>query len=172
MRRLPALFLAAVAGLAVLSAPAAEAAPAKTTKGTIAAPLLDAVSVLGGGNASGEADVPQLRQNCPTGGPLDGVVYRFFDLKGDYRKFRATGPKPVVTQPVPGTTLTANEYDIDLYAFDAKCNRLTAASGSTATGTGFGAFENLRITKPARYVAVTYYVGPYPNIEVTLEYSN
>jgi len=176
MRRLPVLFVAVVVGLLLSAAPNAQAAAPKSAKGTIAAPALTGSSLLAAGNLEGEATVTQVRQACPTGGVFDGVFYRFFDLKGGYTKFKASGPKPLVTETVPDNPatnpITYNEYDIDIFAFDAKCNRIEAPNGSKATGTSTGGIENLTIRKPARYAAVSYYNGPYPNIEVTLEYSN
>ncbi len=175
MRRLSSLFLAVVVGLLLAAAPSAQAAPAKV-KTTIQMPAWDLNPILVAGNIQGEATVDQLRQVCPTAGPLDGVTYKFFDLKTGFTKFRAVGPTPVVNQTIPETPatypITYNEYDLDIYAFDAKCKRLEAPDGSTATGTSTGGIENLKLKKPARYVAVSYYSGPYVNIPIELEYSN
>lgn len=174
MRRLPGLFLAVVVGLLLAAAPGSEAAPPKTAKATIAVPALDAGHIVGGG-AVGLVDTSQVRQTCPTGGALDGIVYKFFDLKGGFTKFTAMGPMPIVTQTVPAPVagpISFNEYDLDVFAFDAKCKRIAAPAGASATGTSLRGVETLKIKKPARYVAVTYYSGPYPNIEITLEYSN
>jgi hypothetical protein len=176
MRRISFLFFAAVVGLLLAAAPGAGAAPTKSVTGTIAFAGNGSGSLTGGGNYEGEVDGKAVRMTCPSGGALDGIVYRFFDLKDGYKKFKVTGPTPVVNQTIPDnpatTPITVNEYDIDIYAFDAKCNRIEAPNGSTATGTGFGAVDNLKISKPARYVAVVYYVGVVPNLEVKVEYSN
>jgi hypothetical protein len=175
MRRLSFLLFAAVLGLLLAGAPSAQAGPAKL-KGTITLPGNDVNPVLIAGDIEGEATVAQLQQTCPSPGALDGVTYKFFDLKSGFTKFRALGPVPLVNQQVPETPatnpLTYNEYDLDIYAFDAKCVRIEAPDGSAATGTSTGGIENLKIRKPARYVVVSYYSGPYLNIPFELEYSN
>lgn len=159
-----ALAGAAVAA-AVLPSTSVDAAPKKTFEGTIALPANNAGSALGAGYVEVVEDVP-TGVTCPDAGPLDGVVYKFFDLGVDYTEAKLSGPTPLVSQD-PGGTGTTNEYDLDMDGFDAKCNKVTPFDG--ANGHGTSGFEILRSKKPFRYIVVNYYRGPYPNIAVKVE---
>lgn len=153
----------AVAALAV--PPPAHAAP-KKLEGTIALPGLPASSAYSAGSAEGEP-VP-TQQTCPGPGDFDGVTYKFFDLKGPVKgDFRLTGPKPAVQQTTPVLESNHNEYDIDIYGFDAKCVRVEGNAGST--GTSSGGSELFRPKKAIQFVVVSYYHGPYQNIPITVE---
>lgn len=149
-----------------LLAPPAQAAP-KVFKSTIAFPSAVVGFSFASGTVWGE-EVPQaeaqLRQACPTKGSYDGHTWRFFDL-GDgasFKKFVASGPKPVFEQDTP--VGRQHDYDIDLFLFDAKCNRLAIV------GSG-GGIEKTNLKKAARYAAIVYFSGPYLNLPVTLEAS-
>lgn len=132
-------------------------------------PLFTASSAFGGGDAERQ-DVSPVRQTCPAKGSFDGYSWRFFDL-GDgtsFKKFKAFGPKPVITQDVGGSVF--NDYDIDMFAFDSKCTRIKGPAGATGTSTaGYG--EKLNLGKAARFVIITYYTGHEMNMPITLEAS-
>lgn len=159
-----ALAVASVAGLA--SGPSASAAPLKLVA-TIAFPSAEVSTAIGSGNTNA-SELPEARQTCPEGGQFDGTTFKFFDLKAGYTKVKAYGPQVVFSQSPAGLTL--NDYDIDLYILDAKCN-LLPSSGTKNAG---GAFEtaSARPANPARYAVINYYYGPYANLAVTLEASN
>lgn len=116
------------------------------------------------GNAWGLYEAQEVRQHCPTKGSFDGHTWRFFNLEGDYKSFVVEGPKPVVHQEAPVGYL--DEYELDMFAFDAKCKPLEG--NPSASGAGWGNPERLKVSKPARYVAVVYFHGPYLNIPFTL----
>ncbi len=155
----------AAGSLAIGLASPAPAAEVKKFEGTIAAPLPVVSAELAADYVTGEA----LRMTCPEPGDGDGVFYKFFDLKAEYKFFFVSGGEPVINEPDPSGALggAIQDYDLDLHLFDAKCNiievdgDITSGSGH-APGIGF---------KPARYAAVSYFSGPYPNIAVTLEAS-
>jgi hypothetical protein len=159
-----ALGITAVGLLAVGTATPSPAAPIKKFEGTIAAP----VPVVG-------FELGSMEDFCPSGGAADGSVYRFFDLKADFKHFYVSGPASTLNQPLPGDPSglgvlpggTLHDYDIDLHAFDAKCRAL-AVEGPINTANGIGAGTS---AKPARYVAVSYFTGPHPNIKVLVEAS-
>jgi len=159
-----ALGITAVGLLAVGTAAPSPAAEVKKFEGTISTPL-PVVSNM----TAGHYETDALRQTCPKGGAGDGVFYKFFDLKGEYKHFFVSGPKSTLNQadPSPLALGTFHDYDLDLYAFDAKCKELTV-EGSINTVNGIG---NGTANKPARYAAVAYYSGP-PNLKVLLEASN
>lgn len=142
------LALGLVGGLA--SAPA-QAAP-KKFEGHLAAPFADAAGV-----AADELA-------CPEAGDGDGLFYKFFDLEGDYKNFKVSGPTHLFTDPTGGT-LGWDSYDLDLYVFDAKCNPLPDANSGAGT-------EKLETKKPARYAIVHYYYGVIPDLPITLEVDN
>ena len=158
--------LVALLGLAVLGAAPAEAAPKKLTS-TIALPAADAGTWFGAGygNFLPVDDMSAARQTCPEAGDFDGLVFRFFDTKGNHTKFTASGPPVLFNQGTPVGNFS--DYDLDLYLFDAKCNRivLTGANAGGATE------KQTTSRKPARYAVIVYWQGHTPNIPVTLEYS-
>lgn len=166
IRRLTSIALLTAVGFgAGVAGTPVTAAPAKL-EGTISIPALDLASELGAGSYAGQ------NMTCPEGGQLDGVIYKFFDLKGDFTKFKAYGPTPLFSQPVPADLLTGNamDYDIDLWAFDKKCT----AVDPTVDGAGgsFGGLEQMNTKKGVRYIVITYYSGIHADLPVTLEYSN
>jgi hypothetical protein len=135
----------------------ATANDVKKFEGTIAAPAPVASN-----------DLAADKANCPKGGSANGTVYRFFDLKGEFTHFYVSGPKLNVNQPDPAAGQgDIQDYDLDLYLFNAKCVPIDA-SGSINKLNGVGSATS----KPARYAAVAYFAGPYPNIPVVLEASN
>lgn len=155
----------AAGSLAIGSASPAPAAEVKKFEGTIALPAPILSNETAGDYATGGA----LTMVCPDPGDGDGVFYKFFDLGADYKFFFVSGGEPVVNEPDPTGVLggSIQEYDLDLYVYDAKCNPVEIETGGINTGAGHApgiAF------KPARYAAVSYFVGP-PNINVTLEAS-
>jgi hypothetical protein len=158
--RRTALLAAATAGLALaaLTAPA-SANEVRKFEGKIAAPL-PVVS----------NELAAMESMCPDGGEADGSVYKFFDLKADYKHFYVSGPKLIVNQPEPTGVKGGNyqDYDFDLYLFNAKC-KVVDGDGPINKQMGVGA---LTAARPARYAAINYYAGPYVNIPVTLEASN
>jgi hypothetical protein len=163
MRRALAV-VALAAGIAAVGAPA-QAAPTKVT-GTIAVPAAFVANWNAGGTYEGLSPA-QARTSCPEPGALDGVTYRFIDLKGGPTKFVLKGPTPVVNQDVMGDNTM--EYDIDVWAFDAKCKRIEPSKAGG--GTSSSGWEAFTARKPARFAVVSYYSGPYPNLAFTLEYS-
>lgn len=162
-----ALGIAAVGLLAVGTAAPSPAAEVKKYEGAIAAPAPILAAELAADWVSGG----ELRQTCPEAGDGDGVFYKFFDLKGDFKHFFVSGPQPVINEadPTPLGYGTFQDYDLDLHVFDAKCN-LLEIEGSITGGAGYG---NGSVTgkKPARYAAVSYFAGP-PNMKFVLEASN
>jgi hypothetical protein len=158
--------LVALLGLAVLGATPAQAAPKKLTS-TVAFPAADVGTWIGAGygNFLPVEDVSAVRQTCPTGGDFDGTIFRFFDLKGDYKKFTASGPPVLFNQSTPAGNFS--DYDIDLYLFDAKCNRIVL----TGANAGGAVEKQTTSRKPARYAVIVYWQGYMPNMPITLEYS-
>lgn len=160
-----ALGITAVGLLAVGTAAPSPAAEVKKYEGTIAlpAPIL-AAELAGHWVNEGEA-----RQTCPEAGAGDGIFYKFFDLKGEFKHFFVAGPTPLVNEQEPsGVYGTIQDYDLDLHVFDAKCNELEI-EGSITGGAGYG---NGSVTgkKLAKFAAVSYFAGP-PNLSFTLEAS-
>ena len=158
-----ALGITAVGLLAVGTAAPSPAAEVKKFEKTIAAPAPVAANA-----TAGHYETDKARQVCPSAGAGDGKIYAFFELKEDFKFFFVSGPKSNISQPDPsGTVGTFHDYDLDLYAFDAKCKELEIVGSITGVnGIGDGTAK-----KPARYAAVAYYSGP-PNLKVTLEASN
>ena len=160
-----ALGITAVGLLAVGTAAPSPAAEVKKFEGTITAPLHTASNELAG-----------MEDFCPDGGEGQGSVYRFFDLKADYKHFYVSGPPTTLDEPYPGDPSGSGaipsgnrqDYDLDLYAFTSKCVSVDI-EGPIMTGFGIGAGT---AAKPVRYVAVNYYDGFQPNIPVTVEASN
>jgi hypothetical protein len=161
--------LIALLGLTVLGATPTHAAPAtKKQTSTIAFPGTDVGTWIGAGYGNWtqtEESMAVARQTCPTGGQFDGTVFRFFDLKGEYKKFIASGPPVLFNQGTPVGNFS--DYDLDLYLFDAKCNRIIL-TGSNAGG---AVEKQTTSRKPARYAVIVYWQGYQPNFPVTLEYS-
>lgn len=163
-----ALGITAVGLLAVGTAAPTPAAPAEF-EGTIAIPSTQLSNEFAGG-----ATVEDLRMTCPDPGDGDGVFYKFFDLKADYTKFRVYSPAELVNEPDPTgdpgglTRGTITEYDLDLYAFNAKCESVEA------DGSLFGINGNgiMKAVRPVRFVAINYFAGPHLNIPVVVEASN
>lgn len=138
----------------------------KRFTGTIAAPAAEAASLFGAGSTNVDV-VERARQSCPAPGSLDGRVYKFWDLKGDFKSARLTGPKVVYSTDVPGGVVNRiDDYDLDLYALDTKCNLIKGFSSNTA-----GAHEQGSTKRSVRYIVAVYYAGHEPNIPVTLEVS-
>lgn len=162
-----ALGITAVGLLAVGTAAPSPAAEIKKYEGTIALP---APVVSNAAAASYDPAGDAIRMTCPEAGDGDGVFYKFFDLKGEFTHFFVSGPPSTLNQPDPSPVGlgTIHDYDLDLYAFDAKCNELEI-DGSIGTSNGIG---NGTVVgkKPARYAAVAYFSGP-PNLPVLLEAS-
>ena len=168
-----ALGLTAVGLLAVGTAAPSPAAEVKKYEATIAAPA-PIVSSEFAGHWITTANENPVRQTCPEGGPGDGVFYKFIDLKGDYTHFFVSGPPSTLNEPDPtgGAVITLgtfNDYDVDLFAFDAKCNELEL-DGSINTMSGIGNASVTAKNKAARYAAIAYFSGP-PNLDVVLEAS-
>ena len=175
LHRLPlfrSLVLAAVVGVGVVGATPAHAAAVKTIKTTIAFPGTDSGTWVGAGygnwTETGES-MAVARQTCPAGGPLDGTIFKFIDLKGNYTHFKASGPPVLFTETVPDNPATSaivvQDYDIDLYLLDAKCKRIDVAGANAAVP------RRSRRRKPARYAVIVYWDGHDANLPVTLEYS-
>ena len=164
---------AAVGAVALFTslAPAAVPSHAKETKkfeGTILVSTAELSSMLGAGSANGlGSDAEPARQTCPEPGDFDGVLYKFWDLKGDWTSAKLTGPKPAFSQDIPGGVINhQDDYDLDLYALDAKCKVFDGFSSNTG-----GAYEKGSSKRPFRYIVAVYRAGPYPNIPVTVEVS-
>lgn len=163
MRRMLFPVLAIVAAASVFNAPPAHA---KTMTGTIAVPLADFGTWTGAGygNFLPVDDVSAVRRSCPKAGEFDGLVYKWFDLKGGFTKFKASGPKVLFNQETPVGSFA--DYDLDLYLLDAKCKRIVVTGSNTG-----GATEKQSVKKPAAYAVIVYWQGHTPNIPVTLEFS-
>lgn len=160
-----AVGIAAVGLLAVGAVPA-PAQDIKEFEGTIALPApIVSNEMVGHWVTSGE-----LRQVCPGEGDTNGIFYLFFDLEADYKYFFVSGPELTVNEPEPsGLWGSIQDYDLDLYLFDEKCNELEV-EGSIMTGAGVG--NGMAAGKKlARYAAISYFAGP-PNLPVLLEASN
>ena len=162
-----ALGLTAVGLLAVGAATPSPASEVKKFEGTIEMPA----PVVSGEMAGHWVTGGDLRQVCPEPGPGDGIIYKFFDLEGEFKHFFVGGPTPpmINEQEPSGAWGTVQEYDFDLYLFDAKCNELDVESSITG-GAGYGN-GSVAGKKPARYAAVAYFSGP-PNMTVVVEASN
>src|SRR5687768_12054075 len=133
-----ALGITAVGLLAVGTAAPSPAAEIKKFEGTIALPAPVVSAELAQDYASGGA----LRLTCPEAGEGDGLVYKFFDLKGEFKHFWVSGPPSTVNEPDPsgGAAVdlgTFHDYDLDLDLFDAKCNPLEV-EGSINLSNGIG----------------------------------
>lgn len=171
-RLVPLVGVALAVSTLVVGQPA-HAKP-KVFESTISIPGFDIANATAGGQAEG-LDVPAaLKRVCPGVGEFDGVWYRFFDLGAATGKnIKLTSQEPVVNQTVPNTpaldSFTQNEFDIDVYGFDAKCKRVEGPD--IADGTSTTAKEQFRPKKPVRYLAVVYWIGPYPNLPFKLEVS-
>jgi hypothetical protein len=148
--RLAAL-IAGCLGLLVSAGAPASANDIKKFQGTIAAP--------GGGAESA------VIHACPKGGEANGSTYIFFDLKADFTAFKVAGPKHLVNEPSPVGVHAVNDYDLDLFVFDAKCKELPSANSDAGV-------EKLDVKKPARYALVQYFTGVIPELPVTLEACN
>jgi hypothetical protein len=165
MRVRVALLVVVTLAMGLLGAPGAQAAPKKENF-TILLAASEVGSATGAGHVQG-ASTAALRRACPGPGELDGAIYKFIDLKGMYSKLKAYGPTPLFTQTNAAGTFM--DYDIDLFAYDAKCVRVETKNGAT-TGANGGGIEVLPTKKPVRYAVIVYWQGA-PNIPVTLEYS-
>ena len=170
MRTFRRSILALTLVLGIFAAAPTSAAPSKTPKkfeSTIMVPLLDVGTWFGAGygnwTQTGD-DMAAVRQTCPTPGDYDGYTWRFFDLKGPHTQFLARGPEPLHTQDTPVGIF--HDYDIDLWLFDAKCNRIDI-DGANAGG---GIEKMSSSKKPAHYAVIVYWYGVIPNIPITLEY--
>lgn len=157
-RRAVLVFVCA-AGLLAGGAAPSPAQDIKEFEGTIAAPA-PVVS----------NELAKDTSFCPDGGDLDGSVYKFFDLGADYKHFYVSGPELIVDQEEPTGAKGGNyqDYDFDLYVFNAKCVQVTG-EGPINAQMGVGHYTAAR---PVRYAAVNYYAGPYVDIPVLLEASN
>ena len=166
MRKVLGLLVLVSVVMSVAPATPARAAPKKLTS-TIMFPGSDVGTWFGAGygNFIGTAkeDLSDVRQSCPTAGPYDGYIWRFFDLKGKYTRVTASGPKPLFEQNTPVWVM--HDYDIDLYLFDDKCKRVQGGTN------GGGGIEKQRTKKPVSYAVVVYWDGHEPNLPVTLELS-
>jgi hypothetical protein len=136
-------------------APGASANPVKKFEAKLAFPALDA------------APLAAEEMVCPGPGSADGTFYKFFDLKGDFKNFKVSGPKHLVNEPSPVGIHAINDYDIDLYVFDAKCKDITPDKAAPDAGT-----EVIETKRPARFALVTYWSGIHPNLPITLEAAN
>lgn len=167
MRTSRLLAVALVATAALVMAPSAGASQVAKAESTIMVPLLDVGTWFGAGygnwTQTGD-DMAVARQTCPEPGDYDGYTWRFFDLKGEYTKFVAQGPKPAAGQVTPLGTF--HDYDIDLWLLDAKCNRIDVPNSNAG-----GGYEKQSTRKPARYAVIVYWYGHQVNLPVTLEYS-
>lgn len=162
-------FALAAGAAGLLATGFAAPAPANEVKkfeGTIAAPMPVISNMM-----AGEYLTDAARRACSAPGKAgegDGVNYKFFDLKGDFKFFFVSGPPSNLNVADPsGLNGTFHDYDLDLYVFDAKCNLLDG-EGSINSANGIG---DLTARKPARFAAVSFFSG-VPNIKVTLEASN
>lgn len=147
--------LAVVGALLSAGAPAQAAEP-KVFESTIAVPAHDGAKTL--------AD----EMVCPGPGDADGSVYRWIDLGGEFKHFRASGPAHLFNEPDPtGLYHDANDYDIDLYTYDAKCREVTPSTANGPAGT-----EVYETRRPARFALIAYWSGIHPNLPVKLEVAN
>ena len=149
--------LSALMGIALISslvAVPAQAEPHKKFEATLTAP----------GLAVAEQS-PDLA--CPEAGDLDGTFYKFFDLEGEYKNFKVYGPAHLFDEPEPVGIHNINDYDIDMYIFDKKCNDITPDMPAPWAGTHIA-----QTKKPGRYVIVTYWSGIHPQLPITLEVSH
>ena len=148
------------AGLAAFAAVGfaipAPAQPNKKFEGTITAPAHDANAEIFAGA-------------CPGPGDADGLTYKFFDLGGEFKHFKASGPTHLFNEPDPTPVgyHDINDYDIDMYAFDGKCKEVTPSDANGPAGT-----ERFETRRPARYVVVAYWSGIHVDLPVTLEVSH
>lgn len=152
MRRWVSVGATALALAVGLAAPA-PAEPSRKFEASIAAPAHDAGPELFAGA-------------CPEGGDFNGMTYAFFDLEGEYKHFKSYGPAHLFNEPGPAYH-DVNDYDIDMYAFDAKCKEVTPSGANGPAGT-----ERFETKRPARYVVLAYWSGIHPDLPVTLEVSH
>lgn len=145
---------AAIAAAIGLSAPNAVADPHKKFEATLMAPALLVAE-----------ESPALA--CPDPGDFDGTFYKFFDLEGEYKHFKVYGPQHLFDEPEPLGYHNINDYDIDMYIFDRKCNDITPDMPAPWAGT-----HSAETKKPGRYVIVTYWSGIHPELPITLEVSH
>ena len=166
-----ALGITAVGLLAVATAAPSLANPApapdKKIEGTVAFPLPE----LGRETTKGDGAHPLV---CPHAGEGDGLWYKFLDLKETYTRFTLKSSATVLREPDPTgdpaglTGGTINEFDIDIWAYDAKCNHIDV-TGNLMTAAG----EGVAIAgKPAKYIVVSYFAGPHLNIPFEVVASN
>ena len=141
----------AIGLLAVGVGSAAKAAEVTKFEGTIAVPGAGADSA--------------VITACPGGGEANGSTYYFFELKADFTFFKVSGPPHLVNEPNPVGVHAINDYDLDLFVFDAKCKQLPDANSDAGV-------ERLDVKKPARYALVQYFSGVIPELPITLEASN
>jgi len=155
--RLPGRSATALVGMLLavaVGSPLVGAAPAKF-QSKIAVPAHDAGPEL-------------FADACPKGNEFKGLSYVLFDLKADYTNFKSYGPKQLFNQPDPaGAYHDANDYDIDMYAFDAKCREITPSGANGPAGT-----EKFVTKRPARYIVLAYWSGIHKDLPVTLEAAN
>ena len=146
------LFAAGLAAAVMVMAAPTPAEPVAKFEASIAAPAHDAGPRLFAGA-------------CPGPGDADGLTYAFFDLKGEYKHLKTYGPAHLFNEPDPGTGYhDINDYDIDMYAFDAKCRDITPSGANGSAGT-----ERFETKRPARYVVVAYWSGIHADLPVTVE---
>lgn len=161
--RIVLLLVAALAATVPLAPPSA-AKQTQVVKGTIAISTAELSSLFGSGWTNVDT-IEQARRTCPGPGEFDGSLYKFWDLKGEWKTAKLSGPKPVFGQDLPGGIINhQNDYDLDLYALDSRCKLIDGFSSNTA-----GATEKGSARKSFRYVVAVYWAGPYPNIPVQVE---
>ena len=151
-RRIAGLVLASALAAGILQAPSQAEEP-KKFEATILAP---------GGGAEAEAI-----EACPGGGDANGVTYVFFELEGDFKNFKVSGPAHLFNEPNPAGVHAINDYDIDLYVYDAKCTDITPDKAAPDAGT-----EIIETRRPARYALVSYWSGIHPELPITLLAAN
>ncbi|HUR50122.1 MAG TPA: hypothetical protein VMY88_11430 [Acidimicrobiales bacterium] len=155
MKRRVGLAVAAALVAAIGLSPPGQAEPNAKFEATITAPAHDVNEEL-------------FADACPGGGDYNGLTYAFFDIKGEYKHFKSYGPPHLFNQPEPVAVYhDINDYDIDMYAFDAKCKDVTPASANGPAGT-----ERFETKRPARYILIAYWSGIHTDLPVTLEVSH
>ena len=175
MRTIARILLVAVLAAGLGLATPAQAAPEKYQKkltSTVMFPALDSGTWFGAGYGNwigtAQEDLSAVRQACVGGkaGQFDGYIWRFFDLKGKYKKFLASGPKPLFAQDTPVGVF--HDYDIDIYFFDDKCKRIVMTGVNAGGGIEKASTPD---KKPASYAVIVYWYGHQPNLPLTLEFS-